>query len=148
MAINVSKTKYILFRTRGRKIELEYLNILLNTNEIGKNENPDLIFQLEGVHATHENPAMRSYKLLGVHFDEYLSFDQHVSFLCAKLSKMLFCIRRASNHLSENSLKSLYIAFIHSNLLYCSNIVSCTSKNEHAKNFKNTKKSNPYNNKF
>ena len=128
MAINVSKTKYILFRTRGKKFELQDLDVRLNTNEIGKDENPALVFPLERVHSNHENPAMRSYKLLGVHFDEYLSFEQHVSFLCAKLSKMLFCIRRAVNHLSENSLKSLYIAFIHSNLLYCSNIVSCTSK--------------------
>ena len=128
MAINVSKTKFILFRTRGKKVDLGELNVCLNTNEIGKNANPDLIYPLERVYTNHENPAMRSYKLLGVHFDEYLSFDQHVSFLCAKLSKMLFCIRRAVNHLSENSLKSLYIAFIQSNLLYCSNIVSCTSK--------------------
>ena len=128
MAINVSKTKFILFRTRGKKIDPLQLKIFLNTNEIGKPEDPSLIFPLERVHTDHANPEMRTYKLLGIHFDEYLSFDQHVSFLCAKLAKMLFCIKRAVNYLTENSLKSLYVAFIQSNLLYCSSIVGCTSK--------------------
>ena len=35
MAINVSKTKYILFHTRGKKIIENELKIELNTNEIG-----------------------------------------------------------------------------------------------------------------
>ena len=139
MAINVSKTKFILFRTRGKRVDPTQLNVFLNTNEIGGVDDPALVFPLERIFNNHTNPAERTYKLLGVHFDEFLSFDGHVSFLCAKLSKMLFCIRRAVNHLSKNSLKSLYTAFIHSNLLYCSNIVGCTS-NQTSKRFTKYKK--------
>ena len=65
----------------------------------------------------------RSHKLLGINFDEFLSFDQHAGFLCAKLSKILYCLRRASSLLSEKSLKLLYVSFINANLLYCCNIV-------------------------
>ena len=109
MAINVSKTKYILFHTRGKKIIENELKIVLNTNEIGKIEKPELIFPLERIHSKHAKPSLRSYKLLGIHFDEFLSFDQHAGFLCAKLSKILYCLRRASSLLSEKSLKLLYV---------------------------------------
>ena len=118
MAVNVSKTKFILFHTRGKKINEDDLKIVLNMNEIGKIEDPQLIFPLERIHSKHAKPGLRSYKLLGVHFDEFLSFDQHIGFLCAKLSKILYCLRRASGLLSENSLKLLYVSFVHANLLY------------------------------
>ena len=128
MAVNVSKTKFILFHTRGKKINEDDLKIVLNMNEIGKIEDPQLIFPLERIHSKHAKPGLRSYKLLGVHFDEFLSFDQHIGFLCAKLSKILYCLRRASGLLSENSLKLLYVSFVHANLLYCCNIIGCASK--------------------
>ena len=73
-------------------------------NEIVKTEDPDLIFPLKRIHSKHTMPGLLSYKLLGIHLDEFLSFDQHIGFLCAKLAKMLNCIRRASGILSEKSL--------------------------------------------
>jgi hypothetical protein len=36
----------------------------------------------------------KSFKLLGVLFDEYLSFDDHINNLCTKISKSLFCKNR------------------------------------------------------
>ena len=53
--------------------------------------------------------------------------DKHVSYICAKLARSLFCLKRASKKLSQKSLKSLYHALIHPYLLYCINIMSCTS---------------------
>ena len=85
MAVNVSKTKFILFHTRGKKINEDELNVVLNMNEIGK-------ILKSRIHSKHTNPALRFYKLLGIHFDEFLSFEQHVGFLCAKLSKILYCV--------------------------------------------------------
>ena len=128
MAINVSKTKFILFHTRGKHIEEDDLKVVFNMNKLGKDEDPNLIFPLERIHSKHPKPGLRSYKLLGIHFDEFLNFEQHVGFLCTKLSKILYCLRRASNVLTEKSLGLLYVAFINSNLLYCSNIVACASK--------------------
>ena len=51
MAVNVSKTKFILFHTRGKKINEDDLKIVLNMNEIGKIEDPQLIFPLERIHS-------------------------------------------------------------------------------------------------
>ena len=67
-------------------------------------------------------------KLLGVYFDEYLTFDKHINTLCAKLIRANYCIRRAQNKLSTKSLKCLYYALFHPHILYCVNIYSCTSE--------------------
>ncbi len=92
MAVNISKTKYIIFRTKGKKI-LNPPKILFNTNELNTPEDPSLIFELERVFSTHPNPIHREYKLLGVYFDEYLNFDKHVKTVCAKLTRANYCIR-------------------------------------------------------
>ncbi len=95
-------------------------------------ESPDKIFELQRVYNNCPDPDHREYKLLGVYFDEYISFDKHVSILCAKLSRACFIIRRVSNSLSLKSLKCLYFALFHPHMLYCINIYTCTS----AKNLK------------
>ena len=127
MAVNVSKTKYIIFRTRGKKIENNIEDIMFNNNEIGIENDTSKIFKLERVYLENHNSENRTYKLLGVFFDEYLNFDRHISYICAKLSRANFCIKRASNKLSLKSLKALYFALVHPHLLYCINIISCTS---------------------
>ena len=89
---------------------------------------PSLVTPLERFHNKHPNPNCRSYKLLGIHLDETLSFQYHADFLRNKLSKSLFCINRAKNFLDPQSLKMLYFALFHSNLLYCIGTLSTMSK--------------------
>ena len=140
MAVNVSKTKYIIFRTRGKTIDSNIDDILFNNNEIGTVNDVSNIFKLERVYSDNPNIDSRNYKLLGVFFDEFLSFDKHISYICAKLSKANFCIKRASNKLSLKSLKALYYALVHPHLLYCLNIISCTSAKNIARIVKLQKK--------
>ena len=127
MAVYVEKSKYIIFRTKGKKIDCNISPVIFNNNEMGKPNEPKNMFTLERVFI--ENPVQehRYYKLLGVYFDEYLNFDKHVSFISAKLSRAKFCIKRASNKLSKKSLTSLYYALVHPHLLYCNTILNCTS---------------------
>jgi hypothetical protein len=94
MAVNTSKTKYIIFRTHGKIIDPEQCRIVFNSNEIGQGENIELIKPIDRV---HNEGAEKSFKLLGVYLDEYLSFNAHVSQLCAKISKSLFCLNRLKN---------------------------------------------------
>ena len=136
----VSKTKYIIFRTRGKTIDSNIDDILFNNNEIGTVNDVSNIFKLERVYSDNPNIDSRNYKLLGVFFDEFLSFDKHISYICAKLSKANFCIKRASNKLSLKSLKALYYALVHPHLLYCLNIISCTSAKNIARIVKLQKK--------
>jgi hypothetical protein len=79
MAINTAKTKFIVFRTRGKRIDPEDCILIFNNNEIGKPENPSLLFPITKL---HNDGAEKIFKLLGVLFDKYLSFDDHISHLC------------------------------------------------------------------
>ena len=124
MAVNTAKTKYIVFRTRGKVINNAECNLLFNSNEIGQPEDPALIFPIERI---YNEGVTKNFKLLGVLFDEYLSFDDHITGLCKKISKSLFCINRIKNFVKKESLLMLYYAMVHSHINYCINIYSCAN---------------------
>ena len=124
MYVNISKTKFILFRSKGKKIDLTDMPILFNNNDLNGPQEQKNIFKLERVFLDHANPEHQTYKLLCVHFDEYLNFDKHTSYICSKLARSIYCIKRASNKLSKKSLLSLYYALIHPHLFYCINILT------------------------
>jgi hypothetical protein len=124
MAINTAKTKFIVFRTRGKRVNPADCILLYNDNEIGSPENPELIYPISRIYNDGDE---KSFKLLGVLFDEYLSFDEHVTSLCAKISKSLFCLHRIKNFVTNAALKSLYYAMVHSHIAYCINIYGCAS---------------------
>jgi hypothetical protein len=71
MAVNTMKTKFIVFRTQGKKINPEECILYFNNNEPGKPVNPNLIYPIDRIY--NDGPE-KSFKLLGVMFDEYLSF--------------------------------------------------------------------------
>jgi hypothetical protein len=125
MAVNVGKTKFIVFHTRGKIID-PTLKLYYDDNEPNEH-NHELIYELERIHNNHTIPDNRSYKLLGIHLDELLSFDNHTRYLSSKLNKSLFCINRAKNFLSNKALKTLYYSLIHSHLSYCTPILSCAN---------------------
>jgi hypothetical protein len=54
----------------------------------------------------------KNFKLLGVVFDEYLTFDDHIDGLCTKIGKSLFCINRIKNLVNQDTLKVLYFGMI------------------------------------
>jgi hypothetical protein len=128
MATNTGKTKYIIFRTRNKNVNMANLQVVYNANDPNVEHNPDLITPLERYHINHEDKNCRQYKLLGIYLDEFLSLDYHVDYVCNKMNRSLYCIKQAKNNLSLQSLKSLYFALVHSHLTYCPIILSCTSK--------------------
>jgi hypothetical protein len=115
MAVNTSKTKFIIFRTRGKRIDPEDCQLVFNSNEIGSVENPNLIVPIERI---HDNGEETSFKLLGVKFDEYLSFDAHISSVCSKISKSLYCLNRIKNFVTPAAMKMLYFAMVHSHIVH------------------------------
>ena len=97
---------------------------MFNGNEIGTVENPNLIVPIVRI---HDQGDEKSFKLLGVHFDEYLSFNAHISSVCAKISKSLYCLNRIKNFVTPSALKMLYFAMVHSHIVYCINVYSCAN---------------------
>ena len=139
-AVNIGKTKFIIFHPKSKKVELNGKQIVYDNNEIGKRIDPLLIIPLERFSNSHKDKNSRAYKLLGVYLDENLTFDYHVNFLSSKLTRSLFCIKRAKQFINSKSLKLLYFALIHSNLLYCIGTISAMSNANTKKNFKIQKK--------
>jgi hypothetical protein len=92
MAVKTSKTKFIIFRTRGKVIDNDNVAILFDDNEPNVDDDPNLIFPLTRVYDNNPNLNNRTYKLLGSQLDEYLNLNHHVSQICGKLSRALFQI--------------------------------------------------------
>ena len=80
MAVNTGKTKYIIFHTRGKKIDLNGKTLIFDKNDPISPHNPNLVCELERIHNSHIDPSSRSYKLLGILFDEHLSFNYHIEY--------------------------------------------------------------------
>jgi hypothetical protein len=90
MAVNIDKTKFILFHTKGKQCDGNKARIYFNDNAPDQNL-PELITELKRYHNNHLKDK-QAYKLLGIYFDEHLSFDNHLDKITCKLHKSLFCI--------------------------------------------------------
>jgi Reverse transcriptase (RNA-dependent DNA polymerase) len=127
LVINISKTKYMIFRTKNRIVNLHDKDVFINFNTPNETVRPDLIIKLTRVHNNGDKDN-QTYKLLGVLFDEFLSFNQHLTYVQNKLSKSLFLLNRSKNFLTKSALKLLYFATVHAHLTYCPIIISMASK--------------------
>jgi hypothetical protein len=123
LAVNISKTKYIIFRMKGKNVGPNTPNVIFNEIIYGRhkrrsgrhtlarqkniqnkifNENepntpidPNLITTLERYYDDHPDSNCRSYKLLGIHLDEHLTLNSHTNHVVNKLSRSLYCIKQA-----------------------------------------------------
>ena len=102
-ALNITKTKYIVFRPSTRYPGITNRQIYIDgksVSRIGNNENE------------------KSFKFLGIHLDETLSFKQHISKVCTKISRSNYIINKVKNILQRYSLLTLYPSIVQSHLNY------------------------------
>jgi hypothetical protein len=111
----------------------------MNFNGVNDVQRPELIVKLTRVHNNGDKDD-QTYKLLGVSFDEYLSFNQHCTYVLSKLSKSLFLLNRSKKFLSNKALKLLYFSTVHCHLTYSPVILSIISKTNNNKLFLMQKK--------
>ena len=108
MSVNTSKTKFLIFHSRGKKLTWKTKKLYLKTT-------------IQHCHLIHTSfPNLSAFtrtltihphdrdKLLGILFDKHLSFNYHIDLLKSKLSKALFCINRVKNFVPLKTLKTLY----------------------------------------
>lgn len=100
MALNVSKCQVISF---SRKRDNSHFSYKINHNEL--------------LHTI-------SYKYLGVHLTENLSWSSHVTAICAKASKTLGYLRRNLSNSPSSIRKLAYQTFVRPQLEYASSIWS------------------------
>jgi len=140
LAVNITKTKYIIFRMKGKKINDNIPDIIYNENEPNSPAEQSLITTLERYHDTHPDTTCRAYKLLGILLDEHLTLDAHTNHIVNKLTRSLYCIKQAKHIIPPKGMKSLYFALIHSHLTYCTSIMSGTTAKNRTKILKIQKK--------
>jgi hypothetical protein len=100
MAVNTSKTKFIVFRTRGKRIDPRDCNLLFNTNEIGKIEDPNLIYEIKRIHNDGDEKII---KLL-VYYWTSIYLLMIIYCTCAQKFRSLFTALTGSKILSQKNL--------------------------------------------
>ena len=104
LSVNISKTNYLIFRPRQRKI---------NTNLSLQYDNQTL-------------SQKQNIKFLGVYIDENLSWKTHINYICKKIAKSVGIIYRSRYLLSSATKLSLYYTLIYPYLTYCNIVWSST----------------------
>jgi len=103
LCLNVKKTKYILFRPGNIYVDTANLNIILNDQVIDQ---------------ISHNGTEKSFKFLGLHIDETLSWKYHIKNLCSKVSRSNYIINKVKHILPKSSLHTLYSSIVHSHINY------------------------------
>ena len=97
LSVNVSKTKYILFKTAQSKVTTKKQTLTLRQNKLE---------QVECI------------KFLGVYIQEHLSWSRHINHLISKLRSVLGTVVKVKSLLNKRSLL-LYHSLINSQHSYC-----------------------------
>jgi hypothetical protein len=103
LSVNVKKCNFILFSTKQIKVDIK-----INIDK----------FELERVKHT---------KFLGVIINEKLTWDDHISLVCNKVSKHIGVLRRIKHKIPVTLLRSLYYTLIHPYFDYCNIIWAISS---------------------
>ena len=106
LCLNVSKSNYILFRNKRTKYNDEY-NLTIKNKILER-----------------KNYAV----LLGMHIDEFLSWDQHVKHLTKKLNSALYVLNQLKHTLHTKELKMIYHAIFYCHINYGCLLWGNTSK--------------------
>ena len=95
LTVNLNKTRYMLFTNKSSE------------------ELPALLY--------HNTPIKRTaqHTLLGVTIDQTLTFKQHISGLCLKLSRLIYLLIQVKDLMPIHVLKILYHAHILPHFSYC-----------------------------
>ena len=101
LALNVNKTKFILFSPQG--FSADNINIMIDNKSVERIGN---------------KMPVKSFKFLGIHIDENLTWKFHINLICNKISKSLFALNKAKHFLPTAALRSLYCALVQSYLIY------------------------------
>ena len=103
LTLNVSKTKYILFRNPTQKVDFANLSLRINGQNIERIGN---------------DCNIKSFKFVGIHLDEYLQWDAHIQHVRCKLSSANFVLSKIKNLFPTNIKKNIYNSLFKSHLEY------------------------------
>lgn len=106
LALNISKTKAMLFHTRQRRVEYPVIRL-----------------------DNHFIEFVDEFNFLGLHIDKYLSWKVHTNIVGKKVSKAVGILCRLKNILPAHALRAIYNSLMLPYFNYCILIWGVKSKN-------------------
>ena len=103
LCLNVKKTKYILFRPNVMVPKSNTNCIMLNGQKV-----------VQIGHKLNE----KSFKFLGIHIDETLSWKYQIKSVCSRIANSNYMINKVKHVLPKSTLFTLYSALVHSHINY------------------------------
>ena len=101
LTLNVSKSNYIIFRSKRRTIQLTDCKLYIGEDEVKR---------------------VSVVKFLGVYMDEHLLWTEHENHVLKRISKFIPIIYRIRTSLTGSALRLIYNSFIYPNLTYCNSV--------------------------
>ena len=112
LTLNAKKTKFILFKKQSCHLHLG-----------------ELYIGGEAIDRIGENCNEKSFKFLGHHLDENLTWNHHINHVHKKLISANFALSRSKNFLPSYILKSIYRSLFESHLHFGSIVWGCARPN-------------------
>jgi len=103
LSLNVSKTKYIVFRTKTMANLKPDFKITIGDKEVERIGN---------------NCKSKSFKFVGVHLDENMSWDHHINHVINKISSSNFALNQLKKIVPINIRKTVYNSLVKPHLEY------------------------------
>ena len=104
LTLNVSKTKYILFRNQDMKVDFSNLELSIDSGKIDR---------------IGKDCDEKYFKFVGVYLDEFLSWDHHLNAIRSKLSCANFAISKIKRIVPEKVKLYVYNSLFKSHISYC-----------------------------
>ena len=104
LTLNLSKTKYILFRKHTDKVDFT---------------NFDLTIDSVNIERIGTSCKEQSFKFVGVHIDEYIDWNFHINYVRSKLVSANFALSKVKYIFPEKVKLSIYNSLFKSYVEYC-----------------------------
>ena len=103
LSLNISKTKYIIFRNHKMPIDESLCKLFIENVELERIGN---------------NCTDKYFKFVGVRLDEHLTWSYHTSYVSNKISSAIFALNQLKNIFPLQIRKSIYNTLIKSHIEY------------------------------
>ena len=103
LTLNVSKTKYMVFRNKAMPMDADKCKIKIDNEE------------LERIGRDCKNTY---FKFVGIKLDEFLTFEHHIDHVSSKIAKATFALRQIKKKFPLKIRKLVYSSLVKSHLEY------------------------------
>ena len=101
LTLNISKTKYILFRDKSQYVDFSGLNLSIENEEIER---------------IGEDCKEKFFKFVGVHLDEHLTWQYHINHVRGKAASANYALSKLRNLLPMNVKYTIYNSLFRSHI--------------------------------